>query len=147
MKHESFKSHLNQHKQRQQKTNILYQHTFKVEKQHSLNKRHFSLKRLHAPQRIIVWPETSASSAVYQNNSSIDRRYIDLLSDQQSFEEKALFGQRGLSDTLWHCYTDPIELMHWQCKGAFQSIVVTHTNTHTISPPGQWELHSAKYCM
>lgn len=49
MKHESFKSHLNQHKQRQQKSNILYQHTFKVEKQHSLNKRHFSSK--HAPQR------------------------------------------------------------------------------------------------
>lgn len=55
MKHESFKSHLNQHKQRQQqKNNILYQHTFKVEKQHSLNKRHFSLKLLHAPQRTIV---------------------------------------------------------------------------------------------
>ncbi len=74
-----------------------------------------------------MWPETSASIAVYQNDPSIDCRYIDFLSDQQSFEEKALFGQRGLFESLWHCYTDPIELMHWQCKGAFLSIVVTHT--------------------
>lgn len=83
MKHESFKSHLNQQKQRQQKKKTIYYISTlsKFEKQHSLNKRHFSLKLKHAPQRT-SWPETSASSAVYQNNPSIDRGYIDLSSDQ-----------------------------------------------------------------
>lgn len=67
-------------------------------------------------------------------NPSIDCQHNDHLSDQQSFKEKALFGQWGLSDTVLHCWTDPFELMYWRSKGVgggwgvFQSIV-----THTLS--------------
>ena len=80
MKHESFSSQLNQQQQQKQKTTIYYISTrSKFEKDHSLNKKTWT--KICSTQRT-PWCDLKLVRPL--SNPSIDHRYTDLLSAEDS---------------------------------------------------------------
>lgn len=130
-------------KPKEKKTQTIYYISTlsKLEKQHILNKGHLALKLKHVPQR------TSRDLKLLHPLLLIILQKI--IHTLISYHIRSHLKKRHFSDigaVFWPTFTRL--LLSWSVdslRRTFLRIVVTHT--HTISPPGHWELYSAKYCM